>query len=218
MTTRALPEPSGNAPALTRASARAKDQDQDQGSNAAVAERSTGTSAATTPTEKSTNRDQLVRAIAAEDWATIDRLGWRPTFDRLKRWPKGLNGDAATGFAEVLGDYPADLVAEAVRQLAAEGNIYRPSPAEVARRVLTLLPPAPPKAASRTTPDLRRQAQHAAIRAALATGAQVCDCHPRPVNWQADPHGVLRCPTCAGHELGQAEDATARPAPRSVAA
>ena len=147
----------------------------------------------------------LLAACEQGDEVRIEQLGWRPVLDALRCWPKRLGGGELSPYARMLGDEDPDAVAAAVLAMAGE---YRPSAAQVRMR---LRPAAPePERPSTNGYQLRvdqtERALHA-VRLAVATGEEICECRPRSTTMIVDSEGVLRCPECEGLEISQYDQA-----------
>ncbi|QEC48964.1 hypothetical protein FSW04_16215 [Baekduia soli] len=153
-------------------------------------------------------RDQLVKAVHASDWHTIDALGWHAFFaDLAAFWPRKLTSDHALAYARVLGGHDPVMVTAALAALAETGQAeYRPGPAQLAAAIART----GTGAKTNATPKVGRPDQHpitlGRVRDLLGDGHQICGCvGPRQFNQNAG--GVMRCAKCHGIEQGQADNA-----------
>lgn len=152
-------------------------------------------------------REQLLTAIAADNWDDLRSLGWADVFRDLKDFfsPKHFSSADAMSYARVLGNHDPAVVHEAVGNLAAAGGEWRPRPAKVASEVLRV------GGANAPRPGPRRDADEALrplVVAEMADGGVECACPPARELLMASS-GVAHCATCWGIDPGQVDLAVA---------
>jgi hypothetical protein len=153
-------------------------------------------------------RAQLIAAIDAEDWTTINALGWQTPLDALGRWwPGSLNAKEARAIVDLHGHRNPGTILKALRRAADQGARFRPRPAELAALIAADQPPKTPTTKGpRYRPDNHPDTL-AQVADLLTAGAAVCNCPPGPRTFHQDTTGVIRCPNCRHLEYGQADSA-----------
>ena len=152
-------------------------------------------------------RDQLLAAIAADDWDTIGNLGWADVFRDLKQFfsPKSFSSSDAMSFVRVLGNHDPLIVHRAVQSLAELGEEWRPKPAKLASEVMRLAAPASRPGTTSRRAGATNPAVVALVASFLADGDTECSClSSRGMTVAAT--GVIRCGRCGGLDPGQVDD------------